>query len=89
MRAQKVAPSEEGAIVTADEIVEQDSTLTSRRVTPREGIYRVPPSEPIGDTRVRAAPYRLLNREIDGWGKGNVLAPQGGRTKNILGRENL
>jgi hypothetical protein len=44
---------------------------TIRQWPPSESLNRVPPSETIGDTRVRAAPYRLLNREGDGWGQGN------------------
>jgi hypothetical protein len=66
-----------------------DPTLLSGTYAAREAIRRVPPSEPIGDTRVRAAPYRLLNREIDGWGKGNGFTPQGGKTENLSGEGNL
>jgi hypothetical protein len=67
--------------MTGDGSVGTELTLLNGTHAAREAICRVPTSETIGDTRVRAAPYRLLNREIDGWGKGN--------RRTLLGRENL
>jgi len=65
-----------------------DSTLLNGTQTAREAIFRVPPSETIGDTRVRAAPYRLLSTvssattaQIDGRGRQG-----GGPERSILGR---
>ena len=76
-------------MIPADED-RREPTLLSGAQSAREAICRVPPSETIGDTRVRAAPYRLLNRECDGWGKGKGCTPSGGQTdKGVQWREDL